>query len=235
MANNRKNLTEQTVQRLRELITARGLEPGAPFGIEADLEKQLSVSRPVLREAISRLRALGILDSRQSVGLIIGKPDPVGVFEQALEGCAAEAMDMSELAEFRYVLEVGAVESAVRRATDEQVERLHNLAQQIADGMKAGLPVVDIDEIELKFHSTILSATQNHTLIRMHRILAAFYKRAEAEVPGWDANTASEFTNWEHLAIAKAFSQRNAEYARVLLAAHLNMMLDFNPRQDNPA
>jgi len=228
MATNRKNLTELTVKRLKKLIAESGLEAGEPLGIEADLEKKLKVSRPVLREAISRLRALGILDSRQSVGLIIGKPDPVAVFEQALEGCAAEAMDLAELAEFRYALEIGAVNTAVRRAEPEQIERLEELAEAYAAGLSSSKPSRPSDEIEMAFHRTLLEATHNRTLARMYHVIATYFARVEKEVAGWEKVRSEERSAWEHRAIARAMAERNVETVRALLSVHLRSLLTFD-------
>lgn len=225
MAKTRKNLTELTVRRLKKLIAESGLEAGEPLGIEAELEKKLKVSRPVLREAISRLRALGILDSRQSVGLIIGKPDPVAVFEQALEGCAAEAMDLAELAEFRYALEIGAVSTAVRRATPEQIKRLEELASLYAAGLSFEKPSPPSDEIELAFHRTLLEATHNRTMARMCQVIATYFARAEMEVPDWERVRSDGESAWEHRAIAQAMAERNVEAVRALLGSHLKGLL----------
>ena len=99
MTINRDNLnrTEQTLASLEKMIASSGLEPGEPFAVEAELEKKLNVSRAVVREAVSRLRALGILEGRQGVGLIIAKPDPVALFEQAIKSCTLDSMHLAHL------------------------------------------------------------------------------------------------------------------------------------------
>jgi len=215
------NLTDQTVRRLMKMIGDSGLKPGQAFAREGDLEKKLKVSRPVLREAVSRLRALGILRSRQCVGLIIAKPDPVELFGAPLQSWSADALDLSELAELRYTLEIGAVELAARRATPEQLQRLMELAEEF-DRFKPGKSVTrSIDDIELDFHRTILEATHNSTLTRMHHILAVYFLRSQREVPGWDLSGTDINTRWEHRAIAQALIDRNAERARVILTGHL--------------
>jgi len=225
MAESSKNLTERTVLKLKHLIRESGLGPGEPFGIEADLEKKLQVSRPVLREAVSRLRALGILDSRQSVGLIIGRPDPVAAFEQALDGCATEAMELAELAKLRYALEIGSVDSAVQGATDRQVEDLQRLADEYANGADPQNPSPTIDDIEMEFHRTLLEATHSQILMRMCRVIATYFARAAREIPRWDPVHPTEHSAWEHRAIANAMAERNAEHVRALLGAHLRVLL----------
>jgi GntR family transcriptional regulator, transcriptional repressor for pyruvate dehydrogenase complex len=215
------NLTDQTVTALVNIIASSGLAPGAPLAVEAELEKKLNVSRSILREAVSRLRGLGILDSRQGVGLIVAKPDPVALFAQAVRSYALDAMDLAELGELRYALEIGAMDLAVSRATPEQVTRLAALAEDFAERYAGKRLERTIDDIELEFHGTILEAAQNATLGRLHYVLAAFFQRRVRESVGYSADDTTDRTVWEHRAIAEAFGARNVERARALLGGHL--------------
>lgn len=219
------SLTEQTVAALTEMIASSRLPPGSPFAVEAELEKKLNVSRPILREAVSRLRALGILDSRQGVGLLVAKPDPVAVFEQAIKCDALDAMELTELGELRYALEIGAVELAVIRATPEQVTCLVGLAGEMAAYSARKTPSRTLDDIELDFHGTILEATHNATLRRLHHILAAFFLRMHKEAADYSGDQIDDRTVWEHRAIAEAFAERNVERARALLGGHLAQLI----------
>jgi DNA-binding FadR family transcriptional regulator len=221
------SLTNTTVNRLMEKISESGLKPGEPFAKEADLEKELNVSRPVLREAISRLRGLGILESRQCVGLIVSRPDPVELFGKAFQSWVVDSINLVELAEMRYSLEIGAVEIAAQRATPQQLTRLDDLAREFTQHLisKPPSPARSLDDIEFDFHRTILEATHNSMLIRMHHIIAAYFLRSAREVSGWDVQGSDENSAWEHRAIAKALADRSAERARVILAGHLSHLV----------
>ena len=233
MAGNRDtfNLTEQTVASLQEMVAQSGLGPGEPFAVEADLEKKLNVSRVVLREAVSRLRALGILQSRQGVGLIVSKPDPVMLFEQAIAGYALDSVDIAQLAELRYCIEIGAVELAVTRAVEGQLARLTELAEELAEchaGRSSGRV---INDVELDFHSTMLQATHSPMVMRMHRVLAVFFVRSVKETDLYPVDETTERSAWEHRVIAEAFRQRSVERARALLAGHLSALLSIQYHQ----
>ncbi len=218
------NLTEQTVKQITEMITASGLDVGQAFATEAQLEKKLDVSRPIIREAVSRIRAMGLLDSRQGLGLIVSKPDPIGLFEQALNVAVLDQLDLAQLAQLRYTLEIGAIELVARTATKQQLDRLTDLAEEFARPAtkKTGRTV---DDIELDFHQAILGATGNEMLRRMHNIISAYFVRSAREVNGWDTFTTDENSIWEHRAIAQALSERNVERARAILSGHLAPLL----------
>ena len=186
------SLTEQTVASINEMILLSGVRPGDRFGNEADLERKLGVSRVVVREAVSRLRALGMLESRQGLGLIVGKPDPFGLLEQTLARHTLDSADLLALEELRYVLEVGAVELAVKRAAAAQVERLAALAEELAECCTGSPSARTVDDVEMDFHRTILEATHSAMLERMHPVLAVVFSRKEREVPNYSVTTTTE-------------------------------------------
>ena len=117
------SLTEQAVVSLQEMIALSGARPGDRFGNEADLERKLGVSRVVVREAVSRLRALGMLESRQGLGLIIGKPDPFGASPASNKGEVRLGVAIDD----RYAIRVG-------RNLDGRIDdvRFIQLAQHLA-------------------------------------------------------------------------------------------------------
>jgi len=210
------------------MVVASGLKAGDVLCRESELEDKLGVSRPILREAISRLRAVGLLDSRQSVGLIVGKPDPFALFEQGFEAVAMDALEMRELAELRYALEVGAAELVVERATPRQLTRLKQLADEFdAGGLKKN-PDRTVDDIELDFHTTYLETGQNRMLTRMHSVITAFFRRAVREIAGWNKDWKEDATVWGHQAIVQALRERNVERTRAMVAGHLAGLLSIH-------
>lgn len=62
------NLTEQTVNNILEMVEKSSLKEGDFFATESELEEKFKISRPVLREALSKIRALGFLESRKRKG-----------------------------------------------------------------------------------------------------------------------------------------------------------------------
>ena len=110
--------------RLRERIQSSGLADGELFMTESELADEYGVSRTVAREAVGRLAAIGLLECRKSKGLVVRRPDPLRLLELGLPSLIDSQRDLSELAMLRYVLEMGAVEPAVRNGTDDQIRRL---------------------------------------------------------------------------------------------------------------
>lgn len=222
------NLTGQTVNIIREMIKSSGLKPGDKFARESELAEKLNISRPILREAVNRLRAINLLESRQGVGLIIGKPNSMLLFEEAFDMGFFNDSDMKELAEMRYALEIGVVDQVIQRATPDKISRLEDIAEEIAVRQKSGIGTRSIDEMELDFHSTYLELSNNSMLIKMHNVIVSFFHRAMKEMPSWNEDLTHEKSVWDHLAIVQALRERNTERLRSVLSGHLENLLSID-------
>ncbi|MCK5736229.1 MAG: FadR family transcriptional regulator [Spirochaetaceae bacterium] len=220
------NLTEQTVNHILKMLEKRSLKEGDFFATESELEEKFQISRPVLREAISRIRALGFLESRKRKGLIVSKPDPIKLFEQAFQYGVMSSVDIRELAELRYTIEIGAIDFAALRATEAQLSTLSDLAEEFAETALSENSSRGQDLIELDFHRTLLEASHNTMLIRMHNVLTVFFSRASNELPEWGTLQVKNKGLWEHRAIADALVRRNADQARTILSGHLEELIN---------
>src|SRR5512146_1412235 len=104
----------ELAKKIRQRIQGEQLADGSFFMTEAQLAAEYHVSRTVAREAVSRLQALGILEGRKRKGLLVRRPDPLRLLSTSLPSLVASPDDWRELAQLRYVLEVGAIELAIR-------------------------------------------------------------------------------------------------------------------------
>lgn len=159
---------------------------------------------------------MGILESRKRVGLIVAKPDVVGLFEFAVRNLGRNSDDLWEIGELRYAVELGAIELAAKYASDDQLKRLLGFAEEMDS------PCGPSDAIELDFHRTILESTQNSIIAGMCGVLETFFKgRYRDEENGYENGQQVRQTALMHRMIAEALADRDAEQARILSARHL--------------
>ena len=71
--------------RLREYLKKKSFKPGDALPKELELAEALGVSRNVLREALSRLRMLGMIETKKKRGMVLARPDILGTFERVLD------------------------------------------------------------------------------------------------------------------------------------------------------
>ncbi|MCC7016299.1 MAG: GntR family transcriptional regulator [Rhodospirillales bacterium] len=195
-------LHRETADRLRAMIFAGELEPGARV-TEIALSRRLGVSRTPLREAFRALTAEGLLEPLPRRGARIAR-------------LTADLVD--ELFPIMGALESLAGELACRHITDAEIAEVRALHGQMAEHHARG----DLDSyfrLNQRIHETITAATRNPTLKRIYLGLAGRVRQARkaANVSQARWNEAME----EHARILAALERRDGEALAVLLRRHL--------------
>ncbi|QGJ69778.1 Hypothetical protein PBC10988_14650 [Planctomycetales bacterium 10988] len=155
----RTSLVTLILDRLRELIAARGLRPGDRLPPERQLAAQLQVSRPSLRAALDWLNQRGALRRVQGGGTYL-ESNFAEILAQAQEKNLS-ASTFSEIVEARVYLEPMLARLAVRRASREQVE---SLQREVIEVGKL-LPDPSVwHQHDLRFHTQIARFSGNSVL-----------------------------------------------------------------------
>ncbi|WP_373651749.1 FadR/GntR family transcriptional regulator [Schlesneria sp. DSM 10557] len=208
---------------IRMRIQSEQLEEGALFMTEAQLADEYKASRTVTREAVSRLQALGILEGRKRKGLIVRRPDPLSLFQHSLPSLLTSPEDWHDLGQFRYALEVGAIELAIRNATDEQIERLAEVEAELEQAVLKDPASPESVELDIKFHSLILEMTGSRMIAGMQQILVQFFQESP---PTNLSPSAAERVCWEHRELLNAIRDRDVERARSMIRIQIRSTLD---------
>lgn len=230
-----KSQSQQLAERIRRRIERSKLSDGALFMTEAEVAEEYGVSRTVAREAVGRLRTLGLLEGRQRKGLIVRRPDPVKLFSATLPSLAQSKEDLIDVTKLRYALEVGAVELAVKNATEDQIHRLVGLAAEIKVAVQAGGSPSDERDLDLAFHSLLLEMTGSTLIAEMQRVLVQFFRSLSTRVA--DAASADRIA-WEHTELASAIRDRDVERARAMIRVQVGRYLndpDHDPVPQSPS
>ena len=159
---------------------------------EHEFSEAFGVSRIVVREALSRLRVLGLIETRRNSGSRLVNPDVFGVVKTVIEAGALSKEMIRDLYEFRVVLEVGATDLIFRGKKPEQVERLKSIVEQEMENawklkhsngseedIKCAQSILDGD---LAFHKILMEMTGNKSLISFQSALSELFKLYTVEV-----------------------------------------------------
>lgn len=213
----------ELAQKIRERIQKERLPDGALFMTESQLAAEYGTSRTVTREAVSRLQALGILEGRKRKGLIVRFPDPLRLFQNSLPSLVNSPEDWRDLAQLRYALEVGAIELAVRAASDEQIEQLGIIATELEKAVKKNPRSASAVQLDLKFHSLILEMTGSRLIAGMQQVLVEFFRTTPRSKPSSDS---AQRICWEHRELFEAIRERDVERARAMIRVQIRKTLD---------
>jgi GntR family transcriptional regulator, transcriptional repressor for pyruvate dehydrogenase complex len=213
-------LSDQVAQQLATEIRAGRLAPGAKLPPEARLVEQFAVSRTVVREAVSRLKSLGLVDSRQGSGVYVNASVPFAPLNfDARHAVSKEAV--VQMVEVRRALEAEVAALAAQRRTTADLQRIQQAVTALDLAVHAGGNGVDED---VKFHRAIADAASNPFLIGTLEYLAQFLRGATQVTRANEARR-TDFAaqvQAEHAAIVSAIEARDVARARQAAGRHMN-------------
>jgi len=154
--------------RLREFLKKKSFKPGDSLPKEIELAEALGVSRNVVREALSRLRMLGMVATKKKSGMILTRPDILGSFERVLDPLIIDQSTLQDIFEIRLTLEVGLADILYLRKKKEDIDELEKIAKnQKVTGERPTFRIKN----EIAFHGKIYQMTGNDTLQRFQNML----------------------------------------------------------------
>jgi DNA-binding FadR family transcriptional regulator len=207
---------------LEELVIQKKVEVGQKLPTENSLCEIFGVSRTVIREAITHLKSLGLVETRRGVGTTVLRSTPIEA--RPVERIKPTTVqDILHVLELRLTMEPASAELAALRYTEEDGESLRAKHQAFIDAhaAKSQARIEDFD-----FHYAIVKATHNPIFVRL------FEQLSESVIPrakllSIDINPVSseryiERVQEEHAFILEAILSRDAAAARETMFQHLN-------------
>ncbi|MCM3570549.1 FadR/GntR family transcriptional regulator [Neobacillus mesonae] len=214
-----KEKLSQTISReLLSMIELGRFPPGTKLPTEMELASLFGVSRLPIREALSVLRAAGIISSRQGDGSYVEEGANLSLFHYIqIENDVTESIEY--LFEMRKILEPNAAYFAALRRTPEQLERIRRELIEMENENE----YTKILEADIAFHKAIILAAQNPIMISVWASLTSLYEKALkiAHKPNLELKQRQKAVYQEHLNILDAIEMEEPELARVQCAIHL--------------
>lgn len=227
----RASMHADALDRLGVAIVSGVYPPGEPLPIEADLGEWLGASRTVVREATKVLAAKGMLLSRPKVGTVVLPRERWDTLDPQLIEWLLDHGPMEEvirdITEVRLIIEPAAARLAAVRRSESEAEQLEQLVAEMGAAVDDEEAYVVAD---LAFHSAVLAATRNATLVRLASAIGAGLRASRqlsVHAPDGPAGAMAE-----HRAIADALIASDPDMAEramreliLLTRAHLEYVL----------
>ncbi|MGE8203214.1 FadR/GntR family transcriptional regulator [Heyndrickxia sp. NPDC080065] len=188
---------------------------------ELTLAKNYNVGRSTVREALSGLKSLGILSSKQGGGHYIGEVDVHFLLEN-FEINTEEYLEIKALFELRYILDTEAAFFAAERRTEED---LVELRKALTDFKQTLLSTSDSGrDADFNFHKAMVNATHNPFMIKVLHDLSEKYQKALSVTlkQNIGLNEKRHAVYKEHEDILKAIEEGKPELAKVYCKIHLD-------------
>jgi DNA-binding FadR family transcriptional regulator len=200
-------------------IASGKLGEGTRLPTESELAKAFKVSRPVVREALSRLRADGVIVSRRGSGSYVQRRPSQEVLRIAPIGTLA---DLMRCFEFRAALESESAALAAQRRTDRdliEIEAVLHELDLIIERKELGV------EADFRFHSAIAKASKNPLFFDTFNALVSNIFQAINVSRKLSLRVSTErmlIVQNEHTQIFQAIKEENPQKAREAMRKHLD-------------
>ncbi|MEP9351994.1 FadR/GntR family transcriptional regulator [Xanthobacter sp. KR7-65] len=213
------SLADTLAYRLREEIASGRLKPGEKLPTEQRMAETYGVSRPIVREAVGRLKHDGLVTSRQGAGAFVADPGAAAAFRLDIADLSDRG-EMSAIVELLMAVEANATAHAAVRRSAEDIARIRVQLEAMQAAVDRGDPGVDED---MGFHRAIVEATGNPYFRDLSQFLD---HRVRHFIRIARANTArlgglAQAVQHEHEAIFAAIVAKDAEAARAAAEDHL--------------
>lgn len=216
------NRSEDLVRSLADKLRRGELAPGSRLPTEPAIMAEFGFSRTVVREALSRLQAAGLVETRHGVGtFVLARPDDAG-FQLNSSGVVT-MLDVMAMLELRIGIESEAARLAAGRRTVADLEgmsaALEDFEAHIANRSGDTIPA------DVKFHSLIARATGNrHFQLVLTKMEATIIPRTRVNVTVLTNDDHAVYLgriHREHEAIFDAIAGQDCEAAYAAMYAHL--------------
>ncbi len=160
-------LADQVEEKIIEYIKENQLVPGDSLPNEMHFSEMMGISRNVVREAMSRLRMLGLIQSRTKRGIIVTEPPLLNGFKKVLDPNLLSIKTIKEMMGMRIALETGITDFIFTNITKENINELELIvSRQQAIGIN-NLSVAD----EMLFHTQIYKIAGNDFILQFNQVM----------------------------------------------------------------
>lgn len=166
-------LYRDIVAQIRQLIQEGSLAPGDQLLPERQLAEKLGVSRSALREALTALDSMGLIDITPGGGACIKKMSIENMVEPLAAIMLKEKESVFELLETRRIIEVEIVKLAAVRASKSDLYQIREAAEEMKNDI---LNERDAGESDVNFHLAIAKASQNTILYNIMQMISGLMR-----------------------------------------------------------
>ena len=212
------SLPDLIYARVVEAILRGDFAPSGKLPTEGEMAATFGVSRPTIREALSRLRSDGVIDSRRGAGsFVIRPPGRDAVTPAPIKSLA----DIERYYEFRSCVEAGAAASAAEFRDESDLDALRASFEKLNGVMESGDAGVDED---VRFHLAIARASHNPFFVStIETSVAPIRQFMELARSVTDKKSPERVrtTQAEHARIVEAIERRSPVEAAEATRAHI--------------
>lgn len=212
-------LADAVEKKIYQYISRNKMQPGDSLPKEEELSNVLKVSRSIVREAMSRLRMLGLVETRKKKGMTIAQPDAfIGLEKMVSTGVMSEEY-RKDLLEMRVILELGMTDYIFYNKTNSDTKELEAIVKK--ENLKK-ITLYELNQLDMAFHSKLYDISGNKVLKHLEVILKPVFRNIYD-----DAEKSSKTISTGHKEICNILRCGTADEFREVMRKHLSVYMKF--------
>lgn len=212
----RRPLYDQIVEHFEQQVMGNLLRPGDRLPPERDLSERFHVSRTVVREAIKALHEKGLVGIRPGSGTYIVPVEGQAVLNSMTLYVKTQRVALHNLIEARHLLEPEIAALAAQRAEAEDLEKMHQLLEEMDQHLDSAEEFVNAD---VGFHLALAEATHNPVLPIFIQSISGGLREMQLEIFRVESGPASG--QKAHQRLYRLIERREASAARREMRRHI--------------
>ena len=211
----RNRLYEEVAKQIERLILKK-LRPGDRLPSERELADMLRVSRGSIRDAIRSLELLGLVETRQGTGTIVRETSSSALAHPFANALKRRKELVSELLDFRKMLEPPLAARAATHASPEEVLEMEDILRRQEERQRQGDAAVAEDA---EFHYSIALASDNGVVLKVIDTVMDLLRDTRARSLQVEGRPQKSLSG--HRRILAAIKRHDAEAAKAAMRRHL--------------
>lgn len=191
--------------------------------VESELAQMFSVSRITVREAISKLSYLDIVDVRQGEGTFVNEVNLSNFTRSIKPFFTMKKQNIGDVFEFRILLETAAARLAAQRATPEEITQLEKTLEEM-DNVLLKEDMESYNMLDTRYHYEIARAGHNELLLSIYRLLIDVVGNSIGISTTQSSLAISVIT---HKRICSAIREHDSEQAYTAMHTHIAGAAEF--------
>jgi GntR family transcriptional regulator, transcriptional repressor for pyruvate dehydrogenase complex len=212
----RRNKVYEDVARQIERLILKKLRPGDKLPSERELAELLSVSRSSIRDAIRSLELAGMVEPRQGAGTIVREITANSVASPFANVLKRKEELMSELLDFRKILEPPLAARAATHASADEISEMEDILKRQEGKLREGATTVGEDS---EFHYAVAMASGNSVVLKVLDILMDLLRDTRERSLQVEGRPQKSLAG--HYKILSAIKRHDAEAAKAAMRRHI--------------
>lgn len=164
---------DNVVDWIENYIHTEKISIGDPLPTEEEIVRKTQLSRTSVREGLTRLRALGVIDTKRKRGMRLTRSVALLDLVRLLGSNEIPADLKAHVKGFRSAVELGIAPEVFRRCRPADVQELRQIYEQMV--RSAGDPAV-WPQLDCQFHLKLVSISGNQLAEWFHQLLDPFFR-----------------------------------------------------------